>query len=251
MSRNIYTDPIEPKPPLSPPPQNAFRGLAVKPVHPPPQKSRSMEGKSSMPPVDAPPLKNTIIRAVIVEPRRNTVNSTPPQKQVTTPIPVMAQTAVPVYVSTPDLLEPQDDELEYSQPQQESFDTINPYEQVTVVKALYDYNAQDTKDLSFKEGDYIRLIDKSNPSGWWEGELNGQRGLFPSTFVEDQDKSFYVRATYDYVGETGRDLNFRSGDKIRVVDSSNPSGWWKGETINGVSGFFPSNFVQLDPISEL
>jgi len=121
-----------------------------------------------------------------------------------------------------------------------------PAQQHLVVKALYDYNAQDTKDLSFKEGDYIRLIDKSNPSGWWEGELNGKRGLFPSTFVEDQDKSFYVTATYDYVGETGRDLNFRSGDKIRVVDSSNPSGWWKGETANGVSGFFPSNFVQLD-----
>jgi hypothetical protein len=28
-----------------------------------------------------------------------------------------------------------------------------------------------------------------------------------------------------------------------VLDQSDPSGWWQGTT-NGITGFFPSNFVE-------
>jgi len=31
---------------------------------------------------------------------------------------------------------------------------------------------------------------------------------------------------------------------INVIDDSDPSGWWHGE-LNGASGYFPSNFVEL------
>jgi len=51
-------------------------------------------------------------------------------------------------------------------------------------KALYDYDAENPDDLSFKEGDVINVLDQSDPSGWWEGELNGKTGFFPSNFVE-------------------------------------------------------------------
>jgi len=51
-------------------------------------------------------------------------------------------------------------------------------------KALYDYDAENPDDLSFKEGEFINVLDQSDPSGWWEGELNGKRGFFPSNFVE-------------------------------------------------------------------
>jgi hypothetical protein len=33
------------------------------------------------------------------------------------------------------------------------------------VKALYDYNAENEGDLSFKEGDIINIIDNTDPSG--------------------------------------------------------------------------------------
>jgi hypothetical protein len=52
-------------------------------------------------------------------------------------------------------------------------------------RALYDYAAENPDDLSFKEGDIINVMDKSDPSGWWQGELNGVSGFFPSNFVED------------------------------------------------------------------
>ena len=51
-------------------------------------------------------------------------------------------------------------------------------------RALYDYDAAQEGDLSFREGDVITLIDTSDPSGWWVGELNGMQGNFPSNFVE-------------------------------------------------------------------
>jgi len=51
-------------------------------------------------------------------------------------------------------------------------------------RALYDYQGENEGDLSFAEGDIINLIDQSNPDGWWEGEINGRQGFFPSNFVQ-------------------------------------------------------------------
>ena len=51
-------------------------------------------------------------------------------------------------------------------------------------KALYSYEAAQEGDLAFNEGDIINIIDTSDPSGWWQGELNGVTGTFPSNFVE-------------------------------------------------------------------
>ena len=53
--------------------------------------------------------------------------------------------------------------------------------------ALYDYDATCDEELTFLEGDVLRVL-RQEPhdvdDGWWEGELNGQRGLFPSLVVE-------------------------------------------------------------------
>eukprot|EP00727_Mastigamoeba_balamuthi_P010903 m51a1_g6435 hypothetical protein (412) ;mRNA; f:366225-367955 len=53
-----------------------------------------------------------------------------------------------------------------------------------------------------------------------------------------------ARALYDYEAAQEGDLTFHEGDIIVVADSSDPSGWWTGE-LNGASGTFPSNFVEL------
>ncbi|XP_011299377.1 FCH and double SH3 domains protein 2 isoform X3 [Fopius arisanus] len=53
--------------------------------------------------------------------------------------------------------------------------------------ALYDYDATCDEELTFLEGDILRVL-KTEPhdvdDGWWEGELRGQKGLFPSLVVE-------------------------------------------------------------------
>ncbi|KAL6063066.1 Actin binding protein [Balamuthia mandrillaris] len=54
----------------------------------------------------------------------------------------------------------------------------------TQCKALYDYPGQNEGDLAFSMGDLITVLDSTDPSGWWQGDLNGMQGYFPSNFVE-------------------------------------------------------------------
>lgn len=58
---------------------------------------------------------------------------------------------------------------------------------VMFVRALYDYDGQADEELSFSEGAVIRLLsrDTQTDDGFWEGELNGKVGVFPSVLVED------------------------------------------------------------------
>jgi len=50
-------------------------------------------------------------------------------------------------------------------------------------RAIYDYAAQNARELSFKTGDIINVTQKSI-SGPWQGELNGKHGAFPGTHVQ-------------------------------------------------------------------
>jgi amphiphysin len=48
------------------------------------------------------------------------------------------------------------------------------------VTALYDYSAQAEGDLSFRAGDIIEIITRTqNENEWWTGKLNGKQGQFP------------------------------------------------------------------------
>jgi myosin-1 len=49
-------------------------------------------------------------------------------------------------------------------------------------RAIYTYEAQDTDELSFNEGDIIEII-REDPSGWWQGQLRKRSGSFPSNYV--------------------------------------------------------------------
>jgi hypothetical protein len=53
------------------------------------------------------------------------------------------------------------------------------------VRALYDYTGDPVKgQLTFTAGEVISLL-QMHDTGWWTGELkSGQKGYFPSTFVE-------------------------------------------------------------------
>jgi hypothetical protein len=49
--------------------------------------------------------------------------------------------------------------------------------------AEYDYEAQEDGELSFKEGDRIKVTDKSDKD-WWRGTLNGREGEFPANYTK-------------------------------------------------------------------
>ena len=53
----------------------------------------------------------------------------------------------------------------------------------------------------------------------------------------------YVRALYDYDADDRTSLSFHEGDIIQVITQLE-SGWWDG-VINGVRGWFPSNYCAV------
>lgn len=58
-------------------------------------------------------------------------------------------------------------------------------------RALYDYYATNDEELTFNEGQLIQVLRKELhdgvDDGWWEGEVNGKLGVFPSLVVQEED----------------------------------------------------------------
>jgi len=56
---------------------------------------------------------------------------------------------------------------------------------VETVTALYDYAAQAEGDLSFRTGDVIEIVTRTqNENEWWVGRLQGKEGQFPGNYVQ-------------------------------------------------------------------
>ena len=62
------------------------------------------------------------------------------------------------------------------------------------VVVVYEYTAALPDELSLKVGDVITRVERLE-GGWWRGELNKVRGMFPDNFVK---VSFiiYIRLLY-------------------------------------------------------
>ncbi|KDR16429.1 CD2-associated protein [Zootermopsis nevadensis] len=120
----------------------------------------------------------------------------------------------------------------------------------------FDYVAQESDELNLRKGDVITNI-KTQPGGWWEGILNGRRGMFPDNFVKILSET---DGTKDSNNVT---LRSSSGRRCKVLFSYQPAnedelkldvddvidilaeveeGWWKGR-LGDTVGVFPSNFV--------
>jgi len=51
------------------------------------------------------------------------------------------------------------------------------------VEALYDFEAENDKELSFKEGDIIKLVSQVDEN-WYEGMFRSRTGYFPISYVK-------------------------------------------------------------------
>ena len=112
--------------------------------------------------------------------------------------------------------------------------------------AMYDYEADDEDELSFAEGDVIRVTEIDGE--WTTGTLNGKSGMFPSNYVEYHEAvaqevstavddaepiddgaeeaaapaaaapevPYDVVALYDYEAEDEDELAFAEGDIIQA-----------------------------------
>ncbi|KAI0777176.1 DUF500-domain-containing protein [Trametes elegans] len=60
-----------------------------------------------------------------------------------------------------------------------------PHEGVARAIALFDFDAVQPGDLSFKKGQVITVTEKSEETNtWWKGKIEGREGVFPANFVE-------------------------------------------------------------------
>ncbi|KFP12612.1 SH3 domain-containing protein 19 [Egretta garzetta] len=120
-------------------------------------------------------------------------------------------------------------------------------------EALHDFTAETKDDLSFKKGDCIQILEQVD-SEWYRGRLNEKEGIFPVVFVQTCSarvelsqslggKKGKAKALYDFHGENEDELSFKAGDTITELQAVDED-WMSGE-IQGKSGIFPKNFVQI------
>eukprot|EP00052_Salpingoeca_macrocollata_P022990 m.201137 g.201137 ORF g.201137 m.201137 type:complete len:662 (-) comp21931_c0_seq2:27-2012(-) len=121
-------------------------------------------------------------------------------------------------------------------------------------RAVGNYTAKAPGELSFKQGDSVFVIKKTNQP-MWSGVFQGKTGLFPRTMVVDEEdekelkkaasnkeiKIKRCRAIKSFTGNDSSQLSFTYGDII-LVPKPNSSEVWQG-VCKGNVGMFPASFV--------
>uniref|UniRef100_A0A182WIZ4 SH3 domain-containing protein n=1 Tax=Anopheles minimus TaxID=112268 RepID=A0A182WIZ4_9DIPT len=126
----------------------------------------------------------------------------------------------------------------------------------TIARALYNFQGQSVRELSFRKGDIIylrRQIDKN----WYEGEHNATVGLLPANYIEilSRDNSNVrplpkkpsregkARAKFNFTAQTTVELSLLKGELVtltRRVDDN----WFEGK-IGNKKGIFPVSYVEI------
>ncbi|XP_074444377.1 sorbin and SH3 domain-containing protein 2 isoform X18 [Larus michahellis] len=128
-------------------------------------------------------------------------------------------------------------------------------------RAVYDFKAQTSKELSFKKGDTIYILRKIDQN-WYEGEHHGRVGIFPISYVEKlspPEKAQPARppppaqigeigeavAKYNFSADTNVELSLRKGDRVILLKRVDQN-WYEGK-IPGTNrqGIFPVSYVEV------
>uniref|UniRef100_A0A2K5WCJ9 Sorbin and SH3 domain containing 2 n=1 Tax=Macaca fascicularis TaxID=9541 RepID=A0A2K5WCJ9_MACFA len=136
-----------------------------------------------------------------------------------------------------------------------------PEKEKLPAKAVYDFKAQTSKELSFKKGDTVYILRKIDQN-WYEGEHHGRVGIFPISYVErltPPEKAQPARppppaqpgeigeaiAKYNFSTDTNVELSLRKGDRVILLKRVDQN-WYEGK-IPGTNrqGIFPVSYVEV------
>ncbi|XP_025240560.1 sorbin and SH3 domain-containing protein 2 isoform X5 [Theropithecus gelada] len=136
-----------------------------------------------------------------------------------------------------------------------------PEKEKLPAKAVYDFKAQTSKELSFKKGDTVYILRKIDHN-WYEGEHHGRVGIFPISYVEKltpPEKAQPARppppaqpgeigeaiAKYNFSADTNVELSLRKGDGVILLKRVDRN-WYEGK-IPGTNrqGIFPVSYVEV------
>ncbi|XP_018584076.1 intersectin-1-like isoform X3 [Scleropages formosus] len=138
-------------------------------------------------------------------------------------------------------------------------------------QALYPWRAKKDNHLNFNKNEVITVLEQQDM--WWFGEVQGQRGWFPKSYVKlisgptrsslsiesgsSESPPTVKRPTpspskpletgeeyiamYTYESSEQGDLTFQQGDVIVVLKKEGD--WWTG-AVGDRTGVFPSNYVK-------
>ncbi|XP_017037094.1 uncharacterized protein CAP isoform X14 [Drosophila kikkawai] len=123
----------------------------------------------------------------------------------------------------------------------------------TVARALFNFQGQSSKELSFRKGDTI-YIRRQIDANWYEGEHNAMIGLLPASYVEivsrdgartpsKRPSEGQARAKYNFQAQSGIELSLNKGELVtltRRVDGN----WFEGKIANR-KGIFPVSYVEV------
>ncbi|XP_072939592.1 uncharacterized protein CAP isoform X9 [Epargyreus clarus] len=141
-------------------------------------------------------------------------------------------------------------------PSQKTVVPLNRYDEPdrSVARALYAFNGQTSRELSFRKGDLIN-VRRQIDSNWYEGEVHGRIGLFPYNYVEllkgdvaqTPKKPAVVegraRAKFDFTAQTNLELPLKKGEVV-VLTRRIDQNWWEGRNGNK-TGIFPDSYVTV------
>ncbi|KAJ7357602.1 hypothetical protein OS493_024415 [Desmophyllum pertusum] len=152
-------------------------------------------------------------------------------------------------------------------------------------RAVYPFVGESLGELTFREGDCIFLRKRLN-SQWMEGEINGNVGLFPSSFVAVEvelppEENSFVNGDFSFMdpspkdgggqnnaiaskikwkrGMKGKalfhftalysgDLELNEGDVVTVLEVDDDN-WIEGQLSNGICGSCPAAY--LEPVYDI
>ncbi|XP_053563585.1 E3 ubiquitin-protein ligase SH3RF3 isoform X2 [Bombina bombina] len=118
-------------------------------------------------------------------------------------------------------------------------------------RALYAYEGKEPGDLKFNKGDIIILRRKVDEN-WYHGELNGNRGFFPASYVQcikplaqplPQGKALYDFEIKDK--DQDKDCLTFTKDEILTVIRRVDDNWAEG-MLGDKIGIFPILYVELN-----
>lgn len=118
------------------------------------------------------------------------------------------------------------------------------------VRVIYNFTASNPDELSGTEGDILKVKSQVNEH-WYEGEINGKKGLFPviyATKIEDPLQYDIFVAIETYHGIRPSELSFSRGERISVIEEVDEN-WWRGEC-HGKMGIFPNSYVETEKLYE-
>ncbi|XP_022825224.1 sorbin and SH3 domain-containing protein 1 isoform X9 [Spodoptera litura] len=141
-------------------------------------------------------------------------------------------------------------------PSQKNILPLNRYDEAekVIAKALYTFNGQTARELSFRKGELIH-VRRQIDNNWYEGELHGRIGLFPYNYVEIQKGDVVqtpkkpaivegrARAKFDFTAQTNLELPLKKGEVV-VLTRRIDQNWWEGRN-GSKTGIFPDSYVTV------